>query len=347
MIVPLYQQISNDLKDRITSQKIKVGEKLPTEMELSETYQVSRITAKHALNELEQLGLIIRTRGKGSFVKSQSPEYSDHATKTILFIHPFGDLSFGDFAQGLIPYMKQQGYTVFITHVDFLVETAPAEIAQRFDGLVYYPLNTDQYLDTLFELAALDFPVVLLDKEIYGLHFPCVKADNFAGGRLATQHLIKLGHKKIGFMMNDQAHPPHTTRDRYLGYMSALSQEKILFHTLYNNPKESSRIAVEYYKSSGVTAMVCENDLIALDIMSNLQNAGFEVPRDVAIIGFDNIQAASLSNPSLTTIEQNFSKMGEEAARLLLKWIKSGKIANSSSIDVQVIERNTTELTEA
>jgi DNA-binding LacI/PurR family transcriptional regulator len=345
MVVPLYQKISDDLKEQIASQKIKVGDKLPTEMELSDAYNVSRITAKRALNDLEQIGLITRSRGKGSFVKHNLSTESDNqqATKAILFIHPFGDIAFGDFAQGLIPYMKQQGYNVFITHVEFLKESLASEITQRFDALIYYPMNTDEYLDLLFELLALDFPVVLLDKEIYGLPFPCVKADNFKGGYWATQYLIDSGHQKIAFMMNNGVHPPHTTRDRYLGYMNALTKAGLSFHSLYNSPNECSAVAVDYFKASGATAMVCENDLIALSLMTSLQQSGFVIPKDLSIIGFDNIQAASLSNPPLTTIEQNFSKMGEEAAKLVLEWIQSGTPPESRNIEVQLIERNTTE----
>ncbi|GAB2026947.1 GntR family transcriptional regulator [Lactovum odontotermitis] len=340
MAIPLYQKISDDLKDLISNQTIKVGDKLPTEKELSETYNVSRITAKHALNNLEQIGLISRSRGRGSFVKRSSVDENERATKAILFIHPFGDLAFGDFAQGLIPYMKRHGYNVFITHVEFLQESAASEIIQNFDGLIYYPMNTDDYLDTLYELVALNFPVVLLDKEIYGLPFPCVRADNFAGGQLATQRLIDAGHEKIAFMMSGEAHPPHTTRDRYLGYMSALSQAKLKFHTLYSNPQETSRVAVDYLKASGATALVCENDFIALSLLTTLQHEGYKIPQDISIIGFDNIQAASLSNPPLTTVEQNFSKMGEEAAKLMFNWIKTKKIPQNSCLPVQLIERN-------
>ncbi|MDR0298813.1 MAG: LacI family transcriptional regulator [Streptococcaceae bacterium] len=342
MVVPLYQKISDDLKAQITTQKLKAGDKLPTELELSETYNVSRITAKHALSALEQLGMITRSRGKGSFVSQELIDQSVPATKSILFIQPFGDLSFGDFAQGLISEMKPLGYTVFITHAEFLNEATASEIMQNFNGLIYYPMNTDAYLDILFEMVTLDFPVILLDKEIYGLPFPCVKSDNFMGGLMATQHLINEGHERIAFMMNQDAHPPHTTRDRYLGYMQALNKANLSFHTHYNNPDESSLVVLDYLKKSKLTAMVCENDLIALSLMTTLQQAGISVPGEVSIIGFDNIQAASLSNPPLTTIEQSFSALGEEAARLLLDWIQTSEVPTSNNITVQLIKRKTT-----
>lgn len=71
---PLYQTIFNDLQTAILTGELPVDSQLPTEKELSRTYKVSRITSKRALTELEQLGLIYRVRGKGSFVKSASPE---------------------------------------------------------------------------------------------------------------------------------------------------------------------------------------------------------------------------------------------------------------------------------
>lgn len=343
MVVPLYQKISEDLKDQILTHKIEVGEKLPTELELSETYHVSRITAKRALNELEQIGLVSRTRGKGSFVKKNSEKKTlSQTTKQILFILPFGESTFGDFTVGLIPYVKQFGYTVFITNGDYLRETPVKTIAETFDGLVFYPLNTDEFLDALFELSTIKFPVVLLYKKIYGLDFPCVMSDNKAGGFLATQALIDAGHTRIGFIMSDEIHHPQTTRNRYLGYIDALNHSSIDFHTPYNDPASNARVIVDYVKTSGLTGMICENDLIALGLMTELQNAGFHIPNDLSIVGFDDIQAAGLSNPPLTTIAQDFNRIGAEAGRVLMTWIETGVIPDDTYISVQLMMRQST-----
>ncbi len=342
MVVPLYQKISDDLKDEITSKKIAVGEKLPTEMELSDSYHVSRITAKRALNELEQLGLVSRTRGKGSFVKDTTEENPLPLNKVILFILPFGDLSFGNFNQGLVPFCKEAGYTVFITHADYLNETDASVIQQNFSGLIYYPMNTDEYLDKLCMLASLDFPIVVLDKKIHGLQLPCVQSDNAMGGYLATHHLIELGHQKIAFITLDEVHHPHTVRNRYLGYIQALAEAHLPYHTSFTDHEATSKNILEFVKNNEITGLICENDLIAIQCMNALQAANYIIPSDISIVGFDNIQASQLSNPPLSTIEQNFTELGIEAGQSLVNWVEKGEIPSDSKVAVKFIERNTT-----
>ena len=200
MSLPLYQQISDDLKQKIVTKTFKSGDQLPTEKELSETYSVSRITAKRALTELEQLGLVSRTRGKGTFVQELNKNHTK-LLKRVLFIIPFEGMSFGDFTQGLVPALKVENTTVFITYASYLKENTADDIKENFDGLIYYPMYTEDYLDILLELSLQNFPVVLLDKQIYDLGFPCVSSDNFNGGEQAAQALLNLGHKRIAFLV--------------------------------------------------------------------------------------------------------------------------------------------------
>lgn len=341
MNVPLYQQISDELKKNIITKKIQSGEQLPTEKELSDTYKVSRITAKRALTELEQLGMVTRTRGKGTFVKS--PSTSNTAPlKRVLFVIPFEGMSFGDFTQGLAPALKENDTTIFITYSNYLKENTAAQIKENFDGLVYYPMHTEDYLDVLLELSLQNFPVVLLDKQIYDLGFPCVASDNFNGGEQAAQALVSLGHERIAFVMSNEEHHPHTTRNRYLGYVKVLKESHLAFHTTLDDENVNEDSIIHLINEQHVTALICENDLVALQTMANLQAQGIDIPNDISIIGFDNILAASLSNPPLTTIAQDFAGIGKKAGELLVEWINTGLVPNDVKIPIQLIERSTT-----
>ena len=103
---PLYQKIYQDLKLKIMNQTYQEGDQLPTELELADMYQVSRITSKRALVELENDGFIYRLRGKGSFVSTQEekPVFSGNQTD-VLFMLPFAeDPGFGNYAQGIMNY---------------------------------------------------------------------------------------------------------------------------------------------------------------------------------------------------------------------------------------------------
>lgn len=342
MSLPLYQQISNDLKQKIIAKTFKSGDQLPTEKELSETYSVSRITAKRALTELEQLGLVSRTRGKGTFVQELNKNHTK-LLKRVLFIIPFEGMSFGDFTQGLVPALKVENTTVFITYASYLKENTADDIKENFDGLIYYPMYTEDYLDILLELSLQNFPVVLLDKQIYDLGFPCVSSDNFDGGEQAAQALLALGHKRIAFVASNDTHHPQTTRNRYLGYVKVLKEQGIKFHTTLDDSLYTESSVLELIHNEKVTGLICENDLVALQTMKTLQDSHFSVPNDISIIGFDDIQAASLSNPPLTTIAQDFIGMGRIAGELLLDWIKSGQTPKDVKVPINLIKRKTTE----
>ena len=93
----------------------------------------------------------------------------------------------------------------------------------EFAGLVYYAATSNDYLDLLFELALMNFPVVVLDKKIHDLPFATIQSDNFAGGKTATERLIGLGHTKIGYILSGSP-ALQSVRQRYLGYLQALKK---------------------------------------------------------------------------------------------------------------------------
>lgn len=347
MTKPLYMKIKTELREQIVNGSFRAGSKLPTEKELSEQYQVSRITSKRALTELEQDGLIYRVRGKGSFVKSFSstaPFHHDtHRTKRILFVLPFvADLSVGNFNEGLTPLMAKNQFEVFMTGSDFLANKVANEIMTEFDGMIYYVNNVDQYLDTLLELSLKQFPVILLDKKIHDLPYTAVLSNNVDGGRQATQYLINEGHQKIAYLFGDIQHPP-SVRQRYLGYIQALKESELTFHTTIDDQTANVHFLTSYLEANpGVTAFICENDLVAIEAMRHLRQLGKEVPDDYSIVGFDDIQAAALIDPPLTTIAQNFKELGASAGHSLLKQLKYNTLQEDITIPVQLVKRQST-----
>lgn len=335
-LAALYETILNDLKEAILSKKLPPGSKLPTEMQLSTDYQVSRITSKRALTELENLGLIERTRGRGSFVKAQAPKANQ--TKRILFLLPFyNDLSLGNFTEGLLPILQDAQYDLLMTDFTYLTSHDCTSIQTEFSGMIYYATKEQDHLELLIELSLAEFPVVILDKERADLDFPTVIANNLIGGFEATTLLLAQQHQRIGYLTNSQP-LPQSTMQRYLGYRKAVKDS--FFLSLEELPTLENFLALQQEKQ--ITAWVCENDLIAIEAMRQLKAAKISVPDDISIIGFDNIQAAALVDPALTTISQNFDKIGYTAGQLLLEWITTGQKPSSQKIDVTLITRHST-----
>lgn len=338
---PLYQQISERLESQIMSGELPVGAQLPTEFALSEAYKTSRITSKRAVSELENKGLVERIRGKGTFVTARKATKNTSSIKQVLFILPFpGQNDLGNFAAGLLPFLAEKGYHVHIQDESFLTQTHFFQLIEQYAGMIYYPETGNSNLDILYQLQFQNFPVVLLDKKMEGFNFPYVTADNFSGGLLATRLLLTKGHTKIAFLNSRTISITSTVRERYMGYLRALFEAGISFHSLETTAHEEEAYAsvVKKCVGEGVTAVVAENDLMAIQFMKQAKNSGIRIPEDLAVIGFDNIQAAEFVEPSLTTISQDFEAMGRAAAISLQKRIQKKDVENAV-IPVSLIER--------
>lgn len=338
---PLYKKIYFDLEKAILAGTYPPGSQLPTEMELSENYQVSRITSKRALTELEQSGFIFRMRGKGSFVKEE-PEIIIKKANRILFLLPFtNDLSVGNFTDGLSSIMQGHQIDTMIADEEYLNHKTPDDIIDEFDGLIYYVDKPESHLVLLAELALKKFPVILLDKKIYDLSFPAVISDNIEGGQAATTFLIKQGHQRIAYLFGQELHA-QSVRQRYLGYVRAIKEAGLSFLTSLDDKRATNLDLLEYVEEHQITALVCENDLTAIIAMNLLKQSEFSIPEDFSIIGFDDIQAAGLVDPPLTTVAQNFEQIGETAGKHLIQWIEKSEIPIDIKIPVSLIKRQST-----
>ncbi|WP_087720509.1 LacI family DNA-binding transcriptional regulator [Salinicola salarius] len=151
---------------------------------------------------------------------------------------------------------------------------------------------------------------------------PTVKLDNRAAARSVTEHLLALGHCRIGMIKGPRNSP--LTRDRLLGFQDALAVAGLL-------PDESLVFPGDFTPSSGYraagdllsradppTAIFCENDEMAMGAMRRIKEAGLRIPEDISVAGFDDIAFASFCDPPLTTIAQPAEDFGREAVALLL-----------------------------
>jgi GntR family transcriptional regulator, arabinose operon transcriptional repressor len=340
---PLYQKIVEDIKSKIDSQELKLGDQVPTELEISKQYNVSRITSKRALTELENQNLIERIQGKGSFVKKRAQNKSN----VILFILPFPDSpGLGDYTQGISRFIEKTTYSIQIQTNSFLNKLDFKDCLSQFSGLILYPEFGTSHIDLLYSLYLERFPTLILDKKIEGIPFISVTSDNTQGGYLATKFLINNGHKKVIFYATENPTMSSTVRERYLGYLKAIHESQLFFHSQEfkdNERNEDTETIFKRYKKEGISGFVVENDITAIYLMKEMRKHGYHVPHDFSIIGFDNIQAASLIDPALTTIAQNFEEIGYQAAKKLVDLIEGKpESAESSIVPVELVIREST-----
>lgn len=350
---PLYKVIYLDLKNAILNQHYSYGTQVPTEMELTETYQVSRITAKRALMELESDRLIERTAGKGSFVIYQSQSLPQ--TYELAFMLPFSQAAGLEYyVQGATDYLEKTPYQLTI-HATEGSPTRQRELLQnlkedKYDGLIIYPENPINSIDLLYRQHLNGFPIVMLDKKLEGTDIPSITSDNFNGGALAANYALKMGHTKIAYLSTIDLLENTSVRDRYLGYLKALHDAKIQDYSdgLTNKKfiKQLDAASLQEYlleiKRTGFTCIIAENDIIAMRLLAEAKKLKLDIPNDLSLIGFDNIQMTDLVSPQLTTVEQNFYQIGFLAAESLVQQLTERDNTNqkfSKIVPVALVER--------
>lgn len=339
---PRYLTIYHDLEHQILTGELHPDEQLPTEFQLAKTYDVSRITSKRALTELESRDLIYRRQGSGSFVK---PHKANLTSKQLLVVLPFPtNAGLGDYASGISAAANAKHYQAVTMDPKGFAQLTATEIKHKYAGLIYLPQDLYQEAEQLYLLKLEKVPVVLLDKSLPELELPVVAADNFNGGQLATNHLIQQQHHQILFYAQmDQAVLPSSVYERYFGYLQALHQAGlkpvVSIHELTTLNQLTPDDWLTYLDQHHITAIVVENDLIAIKLMNRLRAVDPTIWQRLSIVGFDNIQAASLTYPALTTIAQDFKGMGKKAVELLLNQPNQPSVVR---LPVKLIKRAST-----
>lgn len=177
---------------------------------------------------------------------------------------------------------------------------------------------------TVIDVASMQ-PVVAVDPHVGGSTLPTIDSQNFEGARLVTEHLIELGHRRIGFLAGRP--DLESARRREAGYRAALEQAGIPFDpelVLVGGFQEATAEAPArelLSRRPRPTAVFAANDLSAIQTMRTAAELGIRVPDDVSVVGFDNIPESALANPPLTTVDQSIQAQGDAAVRTLLALI--------------------------
>ena len=227
-------------------------------------------------------------------------------------------------ARGIEAELNSAGYevVVYTTHRDPGKELAFIDIFTQgaVDGIVVnLPREPDRVLATLRQRS---FPFVFLDYNGHGEDFPSVTVTNWQGGYGAAQYLIRLGHRRIGFITGTM--DIHASIDRLAGFKAALKAEHVpeedaLFYQGSFLQESGYKGAMYLLKlPEAPSAIFASNDVMALGVIEATRELGLNIPDDVSIIGFDDISMSALVHPSLTTVMQPLEHMGKVAAQMLL-----------------------------
>lgn len=230
-----------------------------------------------------------------------------------------GDSFLGATLHGLASVARESGYRVVVESI------APGEAtyesllrAQQVDGLVISGPRADD--EELKRLVADGFPIIIHGSRP-DLAASSVDVDNVAGARLAVEHLIGLGHRRIACVIFDLSYV--AARERIQGYEAALRDAGIAYdqdliaETGYRVVGTQSAIA-DLLARDDYTAIFAAADMTAAGVLGALRTAGRRVPDDVSLVGFDDIPLAEFLDPPLTTIRVPAVQVGEAVGRALL-----------------------------
>lgn len=335
---PLYEKIEKDLAEKIQGGFYAPGARIPSENELIREYNVSRITAGKALTQLEEAGYITRIQGRGSFVKKaefpagDARQTASSATKKIgLIIPEYCDYHSSQIIRGVLDSLKFPSYFVDIvlncsgTSENFALNHF---VSNGYAGIILFPTDCELYSDTILQMHLNKYPFILVDRAFPGIGCSTITCNNTLGAKLATEHLLSLGHKKIAFL-TDSSFKEQITSIRYNSYVNSMSALRLPVMPYENpfqgeNKNDLQKAFLRDVSTGKITGLIAANSHIALKAYHLCMHNGIRIPEQLSIVCFDRPIYAEADGISLTYIEQGSYQMGQQAAEVLMQQSEAG-----------------------
>ncbi|WP_373231090.1 LacI family DNA-binding transcriptional regulator [Cohnella sp.] len=265
-----------------------------------------------------------------------------------LLIPDIANPFFGEVARAVEDRGHQLGYSVIICSTDNKDERIEQYISvlkqKRVDGIM---IGTGmENTDILRQLSG-SMPIVVIGREVPAVSVHTVVADDWHGGRLAAEHLLRLGHRRMAVL--SEIISVSSSRERLQGFKQRLTEEgiemtdnhvKLCKHRVEDGKREAAELLV---RADRPTAIFCCNDLLAVGALQAAKEAGIRVPSELSIISFDNTILASVTDPPLTSIAQPMEQLGAVAVDLLLKEFKQAQtIKERIALRTELVVREST-----
>jgi DNA-binding LacI/PurR family transcriptional regulator len=247
-----------------------------------------------------------------------------------VIVSHIADPFFSEILQGIDDVAQSNGYSLFIAAAQYDPEREQAIIQtmreHRVDGVI---LCSPRFApEQSIQLQSYNIPIVAINNQATVDFRYSIYHDDIDGGRQASEHLVRLGHRRIAYL--GDASSGRTTRERLSGFLQVMEGAGLpirpeYIHQVSGNSPIQGLEAVEYFINlpTKPTAIICYNDMVAVGVVKGLRLAGLHVPADISVTGFDNILYSDYTYPPLTTIDQPKRFLGAEAARMMLEQLRS------------------------
>lgn len=329
---------------------------MATIKEVAQRANVSKATVSRVINQNLKVSPEARERVMtamkelGYRPNALAQALATNRTRTIGMV--VSDLSgsfFGPMMKAAEKVIRDAGWQLVITNgqgqAEYEREAINYLLNRPCDALILniYAMSENE----LIELSQQETPVVIVNRNIEALANNCIYLDNYHGGRQATEYLLSLGHRRIAFLAGHFSH--YDSQERLRGYRDALTDydlevdNSIIFDDDYNYQGGRRMCEQLLHSKQSFSAIFCGNDLIAIGARDVLQEAGLSVPKDVSLIGFDNILFGEHLTPPLSTIYFPVKEMGEQAGHLALTQIANQQYHVEHKLQPKLVIRKSTQ----
>ena len=367
--IPLYQEIYTSLLNDIRTGRYQAGQQLPTEQELAELFQVSKITSRRALDLLVDEGCITRISGKGSFVIAPDSEVGTRLdagggkpAKGMLFgvvVEDFADSYGVEMLKSVECEAAGCEVAVSVTRSHGRQDVEEAAIQRMLragvSGIILLPVHGESYNPIVLKLVLEGFPLVMVDRNLKGLSAPFVGTDNVAAAKMATDYLIGEGHRSICFMS-----PPlentSTIEQRLEGFINSHAEngvpiDRSLWLTSLTStiPGKNTReqiqqdiVLIEEHVGThpDISCIFAVEYNIALIAREAINSLGKRIPEDLSVLCFD-APLDFLGRTSFTHVLQREKDMGSVAVQLLMKLIRGEETQQKVFLEAELVIRDT------
>jgi GntR family transcriptional regulator of arabinose operon len=338
-LLPVYVRVADDLRTKLGFAPFDYGALLPSEMDLSKAYNLSRGTIRKALDILANEGLISRQPGRGTLILS--PDAKDKGRYRIAVVWSIIRAINSNMFAGLESQVAQAGCDLLFSTSEHEPEKE-AHILSRLinsdiDGIILYGTGDQRNNELLKILVDKQIPLILLDRFVPELHEQVcwVTSANEQGAYEITRHLIDLGHRRIAHIVwTPDNEAISTLVERRAGYLRALSEAKLAWEPApilsvcgpawYDS--NFPDLFWAFLDKNKPTALFFNSDSAAFRALPLLEQRGLHIPQDISMAGFDSLWLPFEFNPlNLTSIVQDFTRLGQEAGRAAVEMIRHPK----------------------
>jgi LacI family repressor for deo operon, udp, cdd, tsx, nupC, and nupG len=338
---PKYVQLADHLRGLIRNGELQVGDRLPSYVEMHRQFGATASTAQRVCDLLEKEQLIERRSGSGVYVaKPQRRLTNSIGIMSKADFRTLPEIFFSHLAHG-----AQQAAARQEQRLIWLNKGLENENFHEVDGLLLsgHPTKTNQRIASLKPPY---MPCVSMFIMAEGMN--SVVVDDYGAAKIATRHLLELGHERIACFMLDTAHTPQIPRNRVAGYQDALQEAGIIADPRWTRRAHYPEVALpesvtrhqsflqwsreqmqlwldDDWRQLGCTAILAQNDHIAIGMMQILQEANIDVPKQVSVMGFDGTELCDHTTPRLTSIQLPLEQIGAKAVDLLVEQIEKGE----------------------